>query len=210
MKDKYRITLPKIILHSKTILQHKFWVFVYCYKAGIPIRGFLHDISKFSPTEYLNNIKYTEKGISPIDIQKKVDGYSPSWIHHKSHNSHHYEYWMDKFDNGGFTTRMPFKDLLECACDMVAANRVYNGKSPNEYDNLWKYWIKKRNGISMHPDNVAFLNNIFLHMKITKKFWLDNRTKIKSIYTSILSISIHPLQMPISEAKKINTYADKS
>ena len=37
--------------HFKTITSHKFLVMKYCFKVGLYKQGFLHDLSKYSPTE---------------------------------------------------------------------------------------------------------------------------------------------------------------
>ena len=202
----YKITFRKIVRHLGTILVHKFWVFIFCCKAGIPLRGLTHDLSKFSFTEFFTNAKYVEKGISPIDVQKQILGYTPAWFHHRGRNSHHYEYWMDKFDNGGYTTRMPFIDTLECICDMLAANRVYNGKSDDEYEKLWNFWKRKRNGSSMHPDNVLVLNHVFTYIRIYKNLDWINKNEVKSIYDNEVKLNKRPVQMKISEATVINRY----
>lgn len=68
-------------LHFKKICIHKYWVFYYCCKAGIPIQGVTHDLSKFSPTEFFESIKYYQGTSSPIDACKKVNGYSMAWFH---------------------------------------------------------------------------------------------------------------------------------
>ena len=107
--SEYKITLKKIWIHLKTILIHKHYVFYYARKCGIPWRGFIHDMSKFSPIEFWTNVRYAKPGISPIEVQKKEVGFSKAWLHHKGHNPHHYEYWMDRFDNGCYVTRMPYK-----------------------------------------------------------------------------------------------------
>ena len=44
--------LRKIVGHIKTVTKHKWLVFKLCCRAGIPWRGFMHDWSKFSPTEF--------------------------------------------------------------------------------------------------------------------------------------------------------------
>lgn len=72
--------------HFKKICQHKFYVFIYCYKAGIPIQGILHDLSKFLPVEFLESSKYYTGDKSPIDNCKKVNGYSIAWFHHRGRN----------------------------------------------------------------------------------------------------------------------------
>lgn len=44
--------------HFKTVTTHRFYVLKFCIMAGIPIRGLLHDLSKFSKVEFLEGIKY--------------------------------------------------------------------------------------------------------------------------------------------------------
>lgn len=44
--------------HFKKVCKHKYWVGYYCFKAGIPWRGIKHDMSKFSPIEFLESVKY--------------------------------------------------------------------------------------------------------------------------------------------------------
>ena len=67
--------LKNIYLHFKKICIHKYWVGYYCFKAGIPIQGILHDLSKFSPTEFWESVKYYQGTYSPIDACKKKKGY---------------------------------------------------------------------------------------------------------------------------------------
>lgn len=158
--NEYGITLKKIWLHLKTICKHKFWVMYYCCKCGIIWRGLIHDLSKFSPTEFWTNVRYTVPGRSPIDVQKEVNGFSMPWQHHKGHNPHHYEFWMDKFDDGCYVRRMPFKYAVEMLCDYLAAGKAYNGKNFS-YADEWKWWKKQRTVRNMHPDNRDFLSCVF-------------------------------------------------
>ena len=46
------------VKHFKLITHHKWVVFKLCCKIGEPWRGFWHDISKYSPTEFMESIKY--------------------------------------------------------------------------------------------------------------------------------------------------------
>lgn len=66
----------KILGHFKTVCRHKYYVGKYCFIAGIPLRGILHDLSKFSPTEFIESIKYYQGTRSPIDACKEANGYS--------------------------------------------------------------------------------------------------------------------------------------
>lgn len=63
--------------HLKTVLIHKYWVFIYCCKLGIPWQGITHDLSKFSWTEFSESVKYYQGGKkSPIPAVKAELGYS--------------------------------------------------------------------------------------------------------------------------------------
>lgn len=157
---EYKITLKKIWIHLSTICKHKWWVMYYCFKCGIPWQGIIHDLSKFSFTEFWTNVKYAIPGKSPIDVQKENIGFSMAWQHHKGHNPHHYEFWMDKFDDGCYVTRMPFKYVVEMLCDNLAAGRAYQGKKFS-YESEWNWWKKQRTIRNMHPDNRDFLNMAF-------------------------------------------------
>ena len=117
--------INNIINHTKNIVEHKKWVFHYACKAGIPIQGLTHDLSKFSPTEFIEAIQYYKEGISPLKESKRVNGYSLAKLHHCHHNKHHYEYWQDEFDKGGKPLIMPFNYALELICDYLAAGRIY-------------------------------------------------------------------------------------
>ena len=86
------IKISNIFKHINKILVHKFYVCKYCFECGLYWRGIKHDISKFSPTEFFESVKYYKGDKSPIIACKEDKGYSLAWQHHKGHNSHHYEY----------------------------------------------------------------------------------------------------------------------
>lgn len=146
-----RVKLKNIFKHFHKICTHKKWVFHYCRKAGITWRGIKHDLSKFSPTEFWESVRYYQGDSSPIDAAKKDKGWSKAWMHHKGRNSHHYEYWMDNFDFGGEALIMPFDDVLELLCDYLAAGRAYMGKGFS-YTAEYQWWCGKQSKpLKMHP-----------------------------------------------------------
>lgn len=136
--------MNNISLHFKKILQHKYWVFKYCCKCGLVWRGIKHDLSKFSPTEFFESVKYYKGTSSPIDECKKINGVSYAWQHHKGRNDHHYEYWIDNIDNGGTMIEMPVDCAVEMLCDFLAAGRAYSGEKFT-YKGELKWWIDKLN-----------------------------------------------------------------
>lgn len=153
--------MNKVIAHFKKVCIHKYYVGKYCFMAGIPIRGIMHDLSKFSPVEFFESVKYYQGNRSPIDKCKEVNGYSKAWMHHKGRNKHHYEYWQDNFENGGKPIQMPFKDSVEMVCDFLGAGHAYWGVNFN-FKNEQKWWIdKKKHPLAMHPQTILFLDKVF-------------------------------------------------
>lgn len=145
-----QIKFKNIFKHFHKICTHKRWVFHYCRKAGIGWRGFWHDMSKFSPTEFWESVRYYQGDSSPIDAAKEDKGWSKAWMHHKGRNRHHYEYWVDNFDFGGKALIMPFDDALELLCDYLAAGSAYMGKDFS-YTAEYQWWcVKQSKPLKMH------------------------------------------------------------
>lgn len=159
------MTVTNVAKHFMKINTHKFHVAKYCFAAGLYKQGITHDLSKFSPTEFLESIKYYQGDSSPILAAKDDMGYSLAWQHHKGRNLHHYEYWQDDFDHGGHPLKMPFRYALELVCDYLGAGEAYMGKSFSfkaEYD----WWIdKKSKPIAMHPQTMAFVEAMLYEIK---------------------------------------------
>ena len=145
--------------HLKTITTHKWYVFLACCRAGIVWRGLVHDLSKFSPTEFLTNIKYYEDGRSPINVAKEKNGYSIAWQHHRGRNPHHYEYWVDNLDMGGKPIPMPYTYAVEMICDYIGAGKAYIGKKWTISDPL-NYWYRVRRVAKIHPLTSEFITYI--------------------------------------------------
>lgn len=161
----YNMNLKNIFLHLKKIIIHKYWVLYFCIKAGIPLQGIMHDISKFSPLEFIEGVKYYQGNRSPIDACKEDNGYSAAWLHHKGRNPHHYEYWQDNFDNGGHPLKMPYKYALEMVCDYLGAGKAYMGKDFT-IEKEYQWWLNKSSKpIAMHPHTKKFVGDLLLRIK---------------------------------------------
>ena len=153
--------MVRFFKHFNTILKHKYWVYKYCSRAGIPLQGILHDLSKLSPAEFIESAKYYQGNRSPIDACKEANGYSKAWLHHKGRNMHHYEYWQDNFDKGGEAILMPYNYAVEMLCDFMGAGRAYMGKNfSTEAEKKW--WENKKPSVkAMHPALKIFLDECF-------------------------------------------------
>lgn len=135
-----------ILKHLKTVLIHKWYVFKECVSCGIIWQGIIHDLSKFSFTEFISSAKYFQGNRSPIDAEKEAIGYSNAWLHHKGHNKHHWEYWIDFDDKGNIiTNKIPYNYAVEMICDWIGAGIAYNKEKWFNKDML-KYYNKVRPG----------------------------------------------------------------
>ena len=160
-----KITIKNTLQHFAKVCKHKWWVFYYCCKAGIPWRGIKHDMSKFSPTEFWESVRYYQGNRSPIDACKEAEGVSKAWLHHKGRNRHHYEFFIDNLDNGGTALQMPFEDALELICDYLGAARAYLEKDFS-FQKEWEWWLNKSNKpLLMHPHTKAFISLTLWHLQ---------------------------------------------
>lgn len=134
--------LRNVVKHFIVITKHKLVVFKLCCKVGQPWRGLVHDLSKYSPTEFCEGVKYFNGKHSPITDCKKDIGYSRAWLHHKGRNKHHADYWVD-LSAPEKTPMIPYKYVAEMLCDKLAAGMVYKGKEWTKEYQL-EYWLKEK------------------------------------------------------------------
>lgn len=150
--------LEKIIGHFITITRHKLLVMRECFKIGLYKQGLLHDLSKYSPTEFLVGCRYYQGNRSPNNAEREVTGISKAWLHHKGRNKHHFEYWIDyqiKIRRPG-PVRMPARYLIEMFCDRVAASKVYQGENYSQEKPL-EYLRSGHAKTLMHPETARVL-----------------------------------------------------
>ena len=152
------MNLKNAVKHFKLITKHKWVVFKLCCKIGEPWRGFWHDMSKYSITEFGESIKYYVGTHSPITEAKKDKGYSEAWLHHKGRNRHHSEYWIDE-NAPNKTPVMPYKYAAEMICDKLAAGIIYEGKKwTKEYE--LGYWNREKDIIKANPKIKDFVTEV--------------------------------------------------
>lgn len=125
-------TFQKFIGHARTVHEHRAMVRKLCFKCGLYWQGLTHDLSKYSPVEFWNGVKYYTGTASPHVGERKEKGYSDAWVHHHNRNKHHGEYWQDIDKEGkSCPIDMPKKYFKEMICDRVAASMIYLG---DKYD----------------------------------------------------------------------------
>ena len=182
--------IKNVVGHFRTVCIHRFWVCYYCFKCGLYWQGLTHDLSKFSPTEFVESVKYYTGTSSPIDLCKKENGYSIAWLHHKGVNKHHYEYWQDNFDKGTTHLPMPYKYVLEMICDFLGAGRAYYGKSftlEKEYE-WWENNKDKKSAMNQYTKQIVeyYMQRFSIDKSIVSLTDKDLRLSIKENYISML------------------------
>lgn len=167
--------LLRCIKYTARILKHKYWVAYYAFKSGLYWQGLTHDMSKFSPTEFLPSVANFTEGKSSILVEKAKRGYSLAWLHHRGHNPHHYEYWIDKLDDGGVPLPMPYKYALELVCDYLGACHAYEDEF--SYEKEWRFWQNHKEHIKMHPQTKYFVSLMLEGCHLTKSCEILNHAK---------------------------------
>lgn len=168
-----KLTLKNVLGHWKTIRTHRKWVKKYCALAGIHKRGWTHDLSKYSPKEFLESARFWTGKESPINAAKRFYGQSKAWLHHKGHNTHHWAYWTDNFSEGTTVYPMPRDDFVEMVCDFLAAGRAYMGDCFS-YSGEYAWWLKDRNegNRAMNEKNKKMLDIIFSDLEYAENHML--------------------------------------
>lgn len=165
--EKVEINTDNLISHFKTITRHRHEVIKNCFKAGIGVQGLFHDLSKYTPTEFLPGVEYYQGTRSPNEGEREAIGYSTAWMHHKGRNKHHYEYWTDynpetKLMSG---VKMPTRYFVEMVCDRIAASKIYYGENYTDSAPL-AYFNKGKGRLVMHPDTAKELKKVLTMLSV--------------------------------------------
>lgn len=153
--------------HFKTITRHKILVMKYCFRLGLYKQGLLHDLSKYSPTEFIPGCKYYQGNRSPNNAEREAKGVSLAWLHHKGRNKHHYEYWIDYgtgVEKGMQGMKIPNRYIVEMFCDRVAAAKNYNGSNYTDAAS-WEYYERGREYAILHKESRELLEKLLLMLK---------------------------------------------
>ena len=158
MSELGRVTLKKAWGHFCTITHHKLLVMRYCFRVGLYRQGLAHDLSKYSPCEFMVGVRYYQGFRSPNSAERAVKGYSEAWMHHKGRNRHHFEYWTDLSP----VTRtyepvdMPVRYLCEMVADRIAACKTYQGAAYTDASAL-QYLDRAQESRLVHPNTMKRL-----------------------------------------------------
>lgn len=162
--------------HFKYTVVHKYYVFVYCCKLGIPFRGIKHDISKFRLSEFVPYANYffmpdgsRRKHHLPSEQPTKIQRteFAEAWCHHTRRNDHHWNYWAcdshNSMDTDGVNfyrsvVEMPKDAVAELVCDMIGASAAQGFVNPETAAYL--YFVDHA-CVEMHPQTYRDVIGLF-------------------------------------------------
>lgn len=152
--------------HFWTITRHRHAVLAGCFRVGLYYQGLTHDLSKYSPVEFWNGVKYYQGTRSPNTAEREDRGYSLAWMHHKGRNRHHFEYWtdLDPTTKRYAPVPMPRRYLVEMVMDRRAACLIYQGKNYTDASAL-EYFLRSKDRIEMHPQTQRELEYILTMLR---------------------------------------------
>ncbi len=192
--------------HFCTITNHKMLVMKDCFKVGLYKQGLLHDLSKYTPVEFLVGCKYYKGYMSPNNAERKDKGYSSAWLHHKGRNKHHMEYWIDyglgdENGEGKAMTgmKMPIRYVVEMFIDRVGASKNYQGKDYKD-DSALRYYEHGKDHYMLHPDTAALLEYMLVMLAVkgeketysyVKRKILKNKVPYKKRKLDALKDALH-------------------
>lgn len=156
--------IQRFLGHLRTVHKHRAMVRKLCFKCGLYWQGLTHDLSKYSPVEFWNGVKYYTGTASPHVGERKDKGYSEAWPHHHNRNKHHGEYWWDIDSNGkSCPMPMPYVYALEMICDRVAASMIYLGDKYTDASPL-EYYENHKEENQFHESTRDFLEAMLKHI----------------------------------------------
>ena len=177
-----KFTFKKMILHTLLVMRHKHKVFLHCVKCGLFWRGLVHDLSKFSPEEFIESVRFYQGNRSPIGVCRRELGVCRAWLHHRGRNKHHIEYWYDHECDP--LPMMPYKYAVECVCDKLSATKTYAGKNYTP-DMPLKHWRSYGCLAPCNPKTTAFFDKVFEDLATIGEGAVLNKKYMKSTFDRI-------------------------
>ena len=157
-------------LYTKYVLKHKWFVFIYCWEFGIPIRGLLHDLSKFRPKSFITYARYFY-GEDSANNKALKEQINYQWLYHLHLNKHHWQYWTLREDTGRTKClEMPSSYMKEMVADWLSVDRVKNGKAPRKEmaKRTIKWYENHKKSIKLHKKTKVWVE-WFLSLKAEQK-----------------------------------------
>lgn len=196
--------MTKYIRYLRYLIRYKYYVGIELFKHKLFYRALIHDISKFFPSEFIPCAKWFYGETNTQDIVS----YDMACLKHHNKNSHHWQYWILRHDDGHTTTSpMPNKLVKE-----MVSGWIGNGKAISKAgieDTLTWYEINKSNMI-LHSATRSQVRRLLgvLPQKRTK---VNNQVKVGTEYNyttgydneiTVVEGTLTPQQIRENDAEK--------
>ena len=135
------------------VLEHKKNVFKTCWKKGLYLHAFTHDLSKFMPDEFipyarhfygsypseavLNTVSCIKNKSKTLTKEKVERRFNKAWELHYKRNKHHPEHWVGK--------NMKRNNIEQMICDLEAMSLKFGGSAQAYYLNNYNKWEITKN-----------------------------------------------------------------
>jgi hypothetical protein len=149
----------------KFILLHKYYVLIECWKRGLYLRGIMHDMSKFRPSEFIGfsgNFIVPDESMKHQSISTRHSNFEKSWLLHQNRNKHHWQYWILIGDGGEeHCLEMDRTSCIEMLCDWIGAGKAHGMVSPPD-DPLLEtrnWFLLHQSLIRLHPNSEKYVRS---------------------------------------------------
>ena len=135
------------------VLEHKKNVFKTCWKKGLYLHAFTHDLSKFMPDEFipyarhfygsypseavLNTVSCIKNKSKTLTYEEVSKRFNKAWELHYKRNKHHPEHWAGK--------NMARNNIEQMVCDLEAMSLKFGGSAQEYYLKNYFKWDMTRN-----------------------------------------------------------------
>jgi hypothetical protein len=144
-------------------------VFLECCKYKIPLRGILHDISKFYPSEWFSYVQWFCEKPDAIDYPEEFKivkkRFQLAWLKHQRRNKHHWQWWLLQNQDDVIALEMPVTYILEMIADWKGTSRAING-----FDNSMEWYKSNRQKMILAPNTKQFIEKLLIMEMNVKKY----------------------------------------
>jgi len=160
--------------YFKYVLEHKKNVFKTCWKRKLYLHAITHDLSKFSPKEFIPYAKYFY-----IDKDKYKDEFNKAWEHHYKNNPHHWDRWLDE---KGVPQVIPSKYLEQMIADWEGMSLKFGGSAQEYYLKNYRK-IKLDRNTRMELEFMLDINDSLAHNHgCTLEEFANNNSELQYAY----------------------------
>lgn len=162
--------LSKHVKYLKYVLRHKWFVSLECFRHKLYLRGLLHDLSKFLPSEWFPYVNFFY-GKPQSFVETKTGYYKPTvtgdlafdfaWLLHQKRNDHHWQWWILPEDEGGVKLlEMDVDAVFEMLCDWCGASRAQGNGG---WEGVFKWYEVNGHKMQLHKDTRDLVESILTH-----------------------------------------------